>query len=178
MGSECPFTPPSLTPSSEPEQGQRATSPTAYSQNSLPAPRSCYGCNRKKIRCDKKEPCSSCGRAGRPCAYPPSGPRTRRAKKTIIADMASRISSLEKSLAQAKNEAQSAQTASHSKSLKSTPLAQPVTTLHSSNPSQRSREDVLVQNGSSSQYFNEVIFSRVIEDVRHTDESINKNTWF
>jgi hypothetical protein len=30
----------------------------------------------------------------------------------------------------------------------------------------RSREDVVVQKGSSSQYFNEILFSRVIEEVR------------
>jgi hypothetical protein len=32
--------------------------------------------------------------------------------------------------------------------------------------SERSREDVVIQKGSSSQYFNEILLSRVIEEVR------------
>ncbi|KPM46532.1 hypothetical protein AK830_g115 [Neonectria ditissima] len=169
MGSEF-----QLTPTSEPEQGRRTASPPVYSQTSLRAPRSCYGCNRKKIRCDKNDPCSSCARAGKPCTFPPSGPRTRRAKKTIIADMASRISSLEKSLAQAKNEAASAQSTPSFRSTKSTPSTQPETIpISSGHPCLRSGEDVLVQNGSSSQYFNEVLFSKFIEDEQNLESILS-----
>lgn len=74
--------------------------------------------------------------------------------------MASRISSLEKSLAKANSRDSSALGISVSKNSSSSSLAQPV----------RLRDDdVLVEKGSSSQYFNEVMLSRVIEEVRlHT----------
>lgn len=150
---------------SEPESEQQAASPTVCSHTSRCIPRSCYGCNSKKIRCDKTEPCSSCARAGRPCVYPPLGPRKRRAKATIMADMASRISTLEKSLEKARRVETSVPTVPISETANTTRSAQPATTLHSDHLTERFREDILVQKGSSSQYFNEILLSRVIEEV-------------
>ena len=129
-------------------------------------PRSCYDCHHRKVRCDKKEPCSPCRRLGKECNYPPLGPRIRRTKKAIMADMATRISSLEKSLAQARH-----QHSDLEKSRPRTKVAGPnQKPLRSGsallpNPNGRSREDILVQKGSSSQYFNEIFLSRVIEEV-------------
>lgn len=146
-------------------------------------PRSCYDCHRRKVRCDKKEPCSSCRRLGKACTYPPLGPRIRRTRKAIMADMGTRLLSLEKSLAQAQRQ-------------QSTPdNPRPQTQLAESNRKQlrsrsslpsdlygRSREDILIQKGSSSQYFNEALVSRVIEEVNNqnfvwdTESHSNRNT--
>ena len=150
---------------SEPESEQQAASPAVCSHTSRCIPRSCYGCNSKKIRCDKTEPCSSCARAGRPCVYPPLGPRKRRAKVTIMADMASRISTLEKSVEKAREVELSVPTVPVSETAEVTRSTQPAIILHSDNLSERFREDILVQKGSSSQYFNEILLSRVIEEV-------------
>ena len=150
---------------SEAESEQQAASPAVSSHTSRCIPRSCYGCNSKKIRCDKTEPCSSCARAGRPCVYPPVGPRKRRAKETIMADMASRISTLEKSVDKARNVETSVPSVPISETATTTRSTQPATTLHSDNSSERFREDILVQKGSSSQYFNEILLSRVIGEV-------------
>ncbi|GJD01330.1 fungal specific transcription factor [Colletotrichum higginsianum] len=60
--------------------------------------RSCHLCHRRKVRCDKKLPCASCIRGGFQCYYPPVGQPVRRVRKTTIADVANRISDLEKSL--------------------------------------------------------------------------------
>ncbi len=123
-------------------------------------PRSCFTCNRKKIRCDKKHPCSACARAGKGCAYPSSGPRMRRTKKTIMEEMASRISSLEKSLAKSRGQSHLTQpTTLDSKTTSMVPRTQ------HGKAGEVSREDILVQKGSSSQYFNEVLLSRVLEEV-------------
>ncbi|KAF2503372.1 hypothetical protein BU16DRAFT_476215 [Lophium mytilinum] len=148
----------SLTPCSEPDSEE--------TQSSRWTSRSCYTCNSKKIRCDKREPCSSCLRAGRPCAYPRPGPRKRRTKETIIADMASRISSLEKSLREARKDEASVSTNLHSEAASHTPSA---TALNSEHLRERSRGGILVQKGSSSQYFNEVFMSRVIEEERNVE---------
>jgi hypothetical protein len=134
--------------------------------NNRSNPRSCYDCNRRKVRCDKKEPCSPCRRLGKSCSYPPLGPKIRRTRKAIIADMGSRISSLEKSLAQAQH--QHLQLENSRSRIKA---VEPNRKLLQSKHAQltklngRSREDILVQKGSSSQYFNEIFLSRVIEEV-------------
>lgn len=128
-----------------------------------PIPRSCHACNRKKIRCNKKEPCSACTRAGRPCEYPASGPRIRRPKKTIIADMSSRISDLEKTLSKAKDPKPLTPCPQWNEPVTST--GQLKNALYSGPSNNRSRGDIVVQKGSSSQYFNEILLSRVINQV-------------
>ena len=150
---------------SEPESNQQPASPAVLSNTSRCVPRSCYGCNSKKIRCDKTEPCASCARTGRPCVYPPLGPRKRRAKETIMADMASRISTLEKSVDKARRVETSVPMVPISQTANTTRLTQPVTNLQSNDLSGKFRDDILVQKGSSSQYFNEILLSRVIEEV-------------
>ncbi|KAF4445867.1 hypothetical protein F53441_10428 [Fusarium austroafricanum] len=60
--------------------------------------RSCTVCHRRKVRCDKKSPCSGCIRSGFECSYPPAAPPARRPRKTTINDVASRISEMEKTI--------------------------------------------------------------------------------
>lgn len=126
-------------------------------------PRSCHACNRKKIRCNKREPCSACTRAGRPCEYPAAGPRVRRPKKTIIADMSSRISDLERTLAKAQESNSSSPCPQWNESVTTT--GQLKNALYSGPSDDRSRGDIVIQKGSSSQYFNEILLSRVIDEV-------------
>lgn len=140
-----------------------------------PSPRSCLACKAKKIRCDKKRPCQCCTRAGRSCEYPPAGPRVRRSKKTMMSAMASRIAVLEKQLKE--KEVPKSPKASKTvrpqpqpprnapKSQAATPETSTTFSAHSTShrPSQTAVDDVLVERGSSSQYFNEVLLSRVIE---------------
>ena len=165
MGSQPTATQSSLILPAEPESEQETASAAVWSHTSRCIPRSCYGCNSRKIRCDKSDPCSSCTRAGRLCAFPPLGPRKRRAKETIMADMASRISSLEKSTAKVREEQKSVPTVSVSETENATPSAQPAASLYSNNLSERSREDILVEKGPSSLYFNDILLSGVIKEV-------------
>lgn len=158
-------------PSSVSESGEEHTSHTGIHTppTETPVPpsrlvtRSCLACNRKKIRCNKRQPCSSCLRAGRPCEYPASGPRIRRPKKTIIADMSSRIAELEKSLANAKELDPITPSPHWSEPVASS--GQLKNALYSGPSDHRSRGDIVVQKGSSSQYFNEILLSRVINEV-------------
>ncbi|CAG9949870.1 unnamed protein product [Clonostachys rosea f. rosea IK726] len=150
--------------------------------NSRPRPRSCILCHRRKIRCDKKEPCMHCVRADKQCVYPPSGPRVRRTKRTLMADMSSRIQSLEKTLTNARAAVQAgqhrggsvpspAETEEAHRSPASSIASLPIGPAASSRraPAHRRRrsgegEAIVVEKGSSSQYFNEFLISRVLED--------------
>ncbi|KAF1991434.1 hypothetical protein K402DRAFT_400177 [Aulographum hederae CBS 113979] len=139
------------TPSSGSPRSEQETETQTLSTPPRPC-RSCHSCNSKKIRCDKRSPCSACTRAARPCTYPPAGPRIRRTKKSIMADMAVRIAGLEKDLSHRRQGKEISREKSPSRSLRSPSSA---------------RRDVLVQDGNSSQYFNEIIMSRVIEEDKN-----------
>ncbi|KAM0425654.1 hypothetical protein ACHAPT_009186 [Fusarium lateritium] len=133
-------------------------------QSSRNIERSCAVCHRRKVRCDKKLPCSQCIRGGFPCSYPPVQNVIRRTRKTTISDVATRISEMEKTL-------------EAFKSGQTSPQPTPSTALvaRASNPpasdttEQNRREGLLFSKGRVSHYVNEVLFSRVIEqehDVR------------
>ncbi|KAK1996581.1 fungal-specific transcription factor domain-containing protein [Colletotrichum falcatum] len=135
--------------------------------------RSCQLCHRRKVRCDKKQPCSSCARGGFQCHYPPAGQPVRRARKTTIADVASRISDLEKTIvagtAQRPSPAfrppQSPASTVHSLSVHSVAGSPGPQTAPSSGPHVKvTGDEILVRKGASSQYFDEFLISRVIEE--------------
>ncbi|EXM14109.1 hypothetical protein V3481_007357 [Fusarium oxysporum f. sp. vasinfectum] len=146
---------------------------------SRPRARSCAICHRRKVRCDKKLPCSQCIRFDFECSYPPAGPPARRAKKTTINDFASRISQMEKTIEafKAGQEAPEEYVSSSMTSENSVPtpasIAADVDVRErvggSQNVERNPREGLLFNKGTSSHYVNEVLFSRVIEqedDVR------------
>lgn len=79
-----------------------ATSPAYRVQPRRAAPkraveRSCIVCHRRKVRCDKTMPCANCVRSGVLCCYP-SNKRAPRQPKTTIADIASRLVQLERTI--------------------------------------------------------------------------------
>ncbi|KAL3432390.1 fungal-specific transcription factor domain-containing protein [Aspergillus tetrazonus] len=59
--------------------------------------RSCITCRRRKVRCNKRSPCSNCARAGVECIFPPPGRAARRLKRPPAenADLLSRLRQLE-----------------------------------------------------------------------------------
>ncbi|KAH8746777.1 fungal-specific transcription factor domain-containing protein [Diaporthe sp. PMI_573] len=130
--------------------------------------RSCQLCHRRKIRCDKKQPCSSCVRGGLQCRYPPIGQPVRRARKTTIADVASRVSDLEKTLVAGTSQQHQAAlrpsptscSTSDFISDHSRPLIAPASEPHGKVVG----DEILVRKGATSQYFDEVLISRVIEE--------------
>ncbi|KAF6814217.1 fungal specific transcription factor [Colletotrichum musicola] len=180
-------------PSSGQSHPQPATesspSPAAHASGSgVGAPtgrkieRSCNLCHRRKIRCDKKSPCASCARGGFACFYPQAGQPIRRVRKTTIADVASRISDLEKTLTSA------AGAGHHNRfggptSVAGTPapsvssirpaegISRPATAPPSGPFEKSGGDEILVRKGASSQYFDEVLISRVIEE-EHDIQSV------
>ena len=57
--------------------------------------RSCVTCRRRKVKCDKKHPCSNCAKARIQCIFPSPGRAPRKPKKPPEADLADRLRRLE-----------------------------------------------------------------------------------
>jgi hypothetical protein len=57
--------------------------------------RSCVTCRRRKVRCNKRCPCSNCARAGIECTYPPPGRAPRKTKRPQDAELLARLRRLE-----------------------------------------------------------------------------------
>ncbi|MCJ1476379.1 hypothetical protein MMC13_005045 [Lambiella insularis] len=74
-------------------------SPTSPSNAQTPAsginPRSCTTCRKRKVRCDKKHPCSNCHKAGIECIFPRPGRAPRRSKKPPDSELLARLRRLE-----------------------------------------------------------------------------------
>jgi hypothetical protein len=134
------------------------------------ADRSCILCHRRKVRCDKRLPCAACVRGGRQCCYPgaPELPRRRRPRKTTIADVLSRVSDLEKTIVSSTTPAGGRNVPRQALDTLQSPRAHPAPSSDSdqTNGVKKGQTEILVQNGTSSQYVNETIVSRMIEAVR------------
>ena len=57
--------------------------------------RSCTTCRKRKVRCDKKHPCSNCSKAGIECIFPGPGRAPRRSKKPPDSELLARLRRLE-----------------------------------------------------------------------------------
>ena len=72
----------------------RATDAASSSNPNL-NPRSCVTCRRRKVRCDKKQPCSNCTKAGIECFFPGPGRAPRKARKPPDTELLARLRRLE-----------------------------------------------------------------------------------
>ncbi|RKK96220.1 hypothetical protein BFJ68_g14482 [Fusarium oxysporum] len=146
-------------------------------QTSTPLPqdhrtsRSCLRCHRRKIRCDKARPCGACSRLGAVCTYPPAHRQAPRRARSTIKDITTRLTSLESSLIAANsgtvNEVPSQAPGTTSTRRASTSVP-PVQTQEEENHAEVPSTDLLpveelvVKDGLSSHYINEVLLSRVV----------------
>ncbi|KAL8695075.1 MAG: hypothetical protein Q9218_000353 [Villophora microphyllina] len=60
-----------------------------------PNPRSCVTCRKRKVRCDKRHPCSNCSKADIECVFPGPGRAPRRSRKPPDAELLARLRRLE-----------------------------------------------------------------------------------
>ncbi|KAL8731977.1 MAG: hypothetical protein Q9166_003109 [cf. Caloplaca sp. 2 TL-2023] len=79
---------------------QNTDSPPTTSSNGSssipqPNPRSCVTCRKRKVRCDKRHPCSNCSRAAIECVFPGPGRAPRRSRKPPDAELLARLRRLE-----------------------------------------------------------------------------------
>lgn len=130
--------------------------------------RSCYNCHRRKVG-DKRQPCFNCSRTGKQCVHPPAG-QIRRPRKRNMTWVADRLSQLEKFLPAGADDA------APDRLRPSSPSSPPSTKATSSHlagepttsPAEADQvfgDEVLMQRGSHSQYFNEMLLSKAIREV-------------
>lgn len=133
--------------------------------------RSCLLCHQRKIRCDKRSPCSSCVRTGVLCCYPSAEQPARKPRKTTISDVAERLGRLERTLvAISSAESPLPQGTAVSESARarsaSPELDQAANIDESASEVASVSGELLLQNGDSNGYYiNEVMFSRILEEV-------------
>ncbi|KAF2638808.1 hypothetical protein P280DRAFT_470847 [Massarina eburnea CBS 473.64] len=72
-------------------------SPTSLASagNLNPNPRSCVICRRRKVKCDKKQPCSNCARAKSECIFPGPGRAPRKSRRPPDGELMDRLRRLE-----------------------------------------------------------------------------------
>jgi hypothetical protein len=58
-------------------------------------PRSCVTCRRRKVRCNKHNPCANCVKAGIECVFPGPGRAPRKSRKAPDAELLLRLRKLE-----------------------------------------------------------------------------------
>ena len=151
-------------PSHEPpmDESQAPPSPTASVRHKR-AERSCLFCHQRKIRCDKRSTCANCARADVLCCYPGPEMSARRLPKSTIAEVAARVTRLERTItAISKDRSHTDSNLSPMPDSKSPPgeVSMSETQVSRDRPG-----EILVQDGLSTRYVNETILSRVLEEV-------------
>jgi hypothetical protein len=81
--------------SPEPVQPPQRRVSGATGGGPTPNPRSCITCRRRKVKCDKKQPCSNCVRAKINCIFPGPGRAPRKSRKPPDAELLDRLRRLE-----------------------------------------------------------------------------------
>ena len=143
-------------------EGQAPPSPTASIRHKR-ADRSCLLCHQRKIRCDKRSPCANCTRADVLCCYPGPQRSVRRLPKSTIAEVAARVTRLERTINAISNDASPVESKLNPTSDPKTPLGD-INISETPGPRDSPRE-LLVQDGPSTRYVNESILSHVLEEV-------------
>lgn len=75
---------------------QSSTSPSVNGSSATPVNlRSCTTCRKRKVRCDKRHPCSNCSKSGTECIFPGPGRAPRRSRKPPDTELLARLRRLE-----------------------------------------------------------------------------------
>lgn len=159
------------TPTATP--GRASGSSAGINRKSKRVERSCILCHQRKIRCDKQNPCSACTRTGVLCCYPSAAEQSvRKPRKTTIADVAERLGRLERTLVAISSSSSDSplHNAAHSPLNHGQPHL-PAETDGTGGDAEDLNEDAsvaeefLLHNGETSRYINEILISRVLEEV-------------
>ncbi|KAH7395986.1 C6 transcription factor [Cadophora sp. MPI-SDFR-AT-0126] len=146
--------------------------------------RSCLTCHQRKIRCDKRSPCATCVRNNILCCYPDAEQIRRRTQRITIGEIAARLLRLERTVAATMKDTAILDTSNKSASDIIAPCSE--LSMGQTPAAESSLEELLVQDGDSGRYINEVILSRILDEQREAQavmrsSSINgirtKNSW-
>lgn len=78
-----------------PPQPWTTSAPASPSGSGPAHKQACILCAKRKVRCDRREPCSNCIKAHTDCDYQAPAPRRRRRKRPADEDLVSRLSRYE-----------------------------------------------------------------------------------
>ena len=95
---ESTSTPIALSPDTPNTQDQPHPAATNKSTSSAVVrlnPRSCVTCRRRKVRCNKEEPCANCTKAGIECIFPAPGRAPRKSRRPPDTELLARLKRLE-----------------------------------------------------------------------------------
>ncbi|KAF1916640.1 fungal-specific transcription factor domain-containing protein [Ampelomyces quisqualis] len=92
MADDSPHADPADPP---PEPGSDAAHARGRVGSPTPNARSCITCRRRKVKCNKKHPCSNCARAHSECVFPGPGRKPRTSRKPHDAELLDRLRRLE-----------------------------------------------------------------------------------
>ena len=88
--------PPNIEPTRSSSEGSTAAPANVHAQSApRPNPRSCVTCRRRKVRCNKENPCANCVRAEIECVFPGPGRAPRKSRKPPDAELLARLRRLE-----------------------------------------------------------------------------------
>ncbi|KAF2465369.1 uncharacterized protein BDR25DRAFT_346238 [Lindgomyces ingoldianus] len=77
------------------KSGSMSHSGSVSGASGSPNPRSCVTCRKRKVKCDKKQPCSNCARAKIECVFPGPGRAPRKSRKPPDGELMDRLRRLE-----------------------------------------------------------------------------------
>ncbi|KAJ5779347.1 hypothetical protein N7457_007067 [Penicillium paradoxum] len=157
----------------------------ASSGNEATKPRSCVVCRSRKVRCDKRAPCSNCRRANIACVRPPADRQPRWARRLNSANsagfdsqaadgMMQRIRNLETLVHELRNQLEQAKSVSQSVAGGSSGVGSPEGSMHDrlSNPSSLDTANVesqfgrlVLQDDNSSRYISSGFWSRINDEL-------------
>jgi hypothetical protein len=97
LASTSPISSPSAAnkPSSPQQHSPAPARSASTSSASALNPRSCVTCRRRKVRCNKENPCANCVRAGIECIFPGPGRAPRKSRKPADKELLERLRRLE-----------------------------------------------------------------------------------
>lgn len=128
--------------------------------------RSCLVCHQRKIRCDKRSPCSNCVRGDVLCRFPKEERGPRRPNKTTISDVSDRLALLERAVKAISNGASKTPRKSKLQGEAEAPkLSEATSSVQIAEDKERTKKDRLLQDGNSNLYINEVQLSKILDEV-------------
>ncbi|OJJ72222.1 hypothetical protein ASPBRDRAFT_30554 [Aspergillus brasiliensis CBS 101740] len=134
-------------------------------------PRSCIPCNRRKVRCDRKFPCTRCVKGGEQCAFPGPKRAPRQLKRPPIAEVLAQLRHLEQEVQLLRAQAQQpplAPDAEAASASSSSPLAHPLEASVPLEPGQR--EGRLVVKEGKSRYVGDAASAVLGDKIRELQD--------
>jgi hypothetical protein len=157
-------------------------------RNDAPKPRSCVVCRSRKVRCDKRAPCSNCRRANIACVFPPTDrpPRWARrldhsslsdpkaAQADSVADgVMERLHNLESLVKELSSQLEQAKSAANSAAGGSSGVGSPESSTNDRPPNSSAGDEsvqnrfgrLVLQDKNQSRYVSSGFWSRVSDEV-------------